>query len=132
MTRILIIDDDEQLRMMLRQFLTRQGYEVEDAPNGENAVRLHRQVAFQLVITDIIMPGKEGLETIKAFRRDSPQVKIIAISGGGRIGPSHYLDTARRLGAHKALPKPFRPTELIAAIEELLGYGQTVLKAVAL
>jgi len=119
-TRILVIDDNEQVRGMLRQMLTRRGYEVEVAPNGENAADLHRSKAFAVVITDIIMPGKEGLETIGEFRRLFPEVKIIAMSGGGQIGLAHYLETAKRMGAHRTMAKPFRSAELVGAIEELL------------
>jgi len=125
-TRILVIDDNEQVRSMLRQMLTKRGFEIEDTPNGENAAELHRRKAFDVVITDIIMPGKEGLETIGEFRRLFPEVKIIAISGGGRIGLAHYLETAKRIGAHKTMAKPFRSVELVKAIEELLeGRGNT-------
>jgi DNA-binding NtrC family response regulator len=119
-TRILVIDDNEQVRSMLGQMLTKRGFEIEVAPNGENAAEMHRRKAFEVVITDIIMPGKEGLETIGEFRRLFPDVKIIAISGGGRIGLAHYLETAKRIGAHKTMAKPFRSAELVRAIEELL------------
>jgi len=118
--RILVIDDNEQVRSMLRQMLTKRGFEIEVAPNGENAADMHKRKAFDVVITDIIMPGKEGLETIGEFRRLFPEVKIIAISGGGRIGLAHYLETAKRIGAHKTMAKPFRSVELVKAIEDLL------------
>ncbi len=125
-TRILVIDDNEQVRSMLEQMLTKRGFEIEVAPNGENAAEMHRRKAFDVVITDIIMPGKEGLETIGEFRRLFPDVKIIAISGGGRIGLAHYLETAKRIGAHKTMAKPFRSAELVKAIEDLLeGRGNT-------
>jgi len=128
MSRILVIDDDELVRRMIREMLTGQGHEVEDLPSGENAVSLQRLKAFELLITDIIMPGKEGLETIRDFRNAFPRVKIIAISGGGRIGFAPYLETARVLGAHKTMAKPFRPAELLGVVEELLGRGWAAAK----
>lgn len=94
MPLILIIDDDDQIREMLRQMLERAGYEVTDAPNGKVAMKLYREQPADLIITDLIMPGKEGIETIIELRRDFPEVKIIAISGGGRIAPRDYLAMA--------------------------------------
>lgn len=85
MTRILVIDDEPQVRAMLRQMLEREGYEVVEAEEGEEGMRRYREQPVDLVITDILMPQKEGIETIRALRRTNPGVKIIAISGGGRM-----------------------------------------------
>jgi DNA-binding NarL/FixJ family response regulator len=80
---------------------------------------LQRQWRAALVITDIIMPEQEGLETIGALRREFPQTKIIAVSGGGRVGPEAYLPVAQDLGAHRIFTKPFKVEEMLQAIQEL-------------
>jgi DNA-binding response OmpR family regulator len=121
MARILVIDDDPQVQDMLKQFLERAGYEVGVAPDGNAGLILHRAHPADLIITDIVMPGKEGLETIMECRRDFPAVRIIAISGGGKIGPHDYLNTARAMGAQRTFSKPFDLQELLAAVRELLS-----------
>ena len=118
MARILVIEDEAEMRELLRQTLESAAHEVRLALDGEEALRLHRAVSAQLVITDIFMPGKEGLETIRAFRREFPQVPVIAISGQPALG--NALDVARRLGAVKTLAKPFHPPELLALVESVL------------
>ncbi|MBE9582675.1 MAG: response regulator [Proteobacteria bacterium] len=120
MSRILVIDDDDQIRAMLQQVLQREEFQVVDAPDGKEGIRLFREEAADLVITDIIMPDKEGIETIMELRRDFPEVKIIAISGGGRVEPSQYLGLAKKLGAQVTLIKPFEREELLAAVHGLL------------
>ena len=121
MSSILIIDDDPQILKMLRQILEREGYEVTEASNGKQGVRLYRKNPADLVITDIIMPEKEGIEIIIELKRDYPDVKIIAISGGGRINPEDYLDIAKKLGAHRIFSKPVERKELLNAVRELIG-----------
>jgi DNA-binding response OmpR family regulator len=120
MKSILIIDDNDQLRSVLREMLETAEYVVMDAPNGEIGARLFRQQPADLVITDIFMPEKEGLQTIRELRRDFPDVKIIAISGGGSRGDLAYLPTAMKLGAHRTLVKPFEMDELLATVDGLL------------
>ena len=120
MARILVIDDDPQIRDVLKQFLEREGYEVAVAPDGNAGLRLHRADSAGLLITDIVMPEKEGLETIMEFRHHFPAVPIIAVSGGGKNGPQDYLNPARALGAQKTFSKPFDFQELLAAVRELL------------
>ena len=122
MARILIIDDDDQFRAMLRTMLEKAGYnDIEEAANGSIGVKLIRQHPFDLVITDIIMPDKEGIEIIAELTRDYPRIKIIAMSGGGRIGPQGYLEMAKYLGASRTLAKPFKHSDLIGAVQELLN-----------
>jgi YesN/AraC family two-component response regulator len=104
--------------------LKRAGHEVVEAPDGIEGIRLYQEKQPHLVITDIVMPKKEGLETILDLRREDPQVKIIAISGGGRIGPESYLDIAEGFGANRILTKPFNNKELLEAIHDLLGKGE--------
>ena len=124
MARILVIDDDPQVRDMLRQFLEWAGYEVRVAPEGSAGLKLHRAQPVDLIITDIVMPGKEGLETILEFRGQFPTVRIIAISGGGKLGPHDYLNTARVIGAQRTFAKPFDLRELLAAVREILPNGK--------
>jgi CheY-like chemotaxis protein len=118
--RILIIDDEDQPRRMLQQVLIRMGYEVVEARDGNEGLQLFRTSPTDLIITDILMPEKEGLETIIDLRREFPAVKIIAISGGGRTGNLNFLEVAKRLGAQRTLQKPFELQEMIAAVRELL------------
>ena len=119
-TRIIIIDDDAQFRKMLQQMLERAGYEVAAAADGRQGEQLYRQQPAALVITDIFMPEKEGIETIKDLKHEFPDVKIIAISGGGRNNGMRYLKHAERFGAERILEKPFERQELLQAIQELL------------
>lgn len=120
MARILIIDDEDQSRNMLSQALTRAGHEVFAASDGSEGIELFRSVMADLVITDILMPGKEGLETIIELRRDFSEVKIIAMSGGGRTGNLNFLDIAERLGAQRTLQKPFHLQEVFQLVQEVL------------
>jgi len=122
MARILLIDDDDQFRTLLRKMLEKAGYnDIEEANDGSVGVKLFRQHPFDLVITDIIMPDKGGIETIIELTGDYPQLKIIAMSGGGRVGPQDYLETAKRLGASRTLAKPFNYSELVETVHELLS-----------
>lgn len=120
MARILIIDDNTPTRQMLRQALERAGYEVTDAPDGRAGVQLQRTIPADVIITDILMPEQEGLETIRELRRDFPTAKIIAMSGGGQIGSASFLTIAERLGARRALQKPFGLQEMLDVVEEML------------
>jgi len=117
---ILVIDDDEVIRSLLRSLLERDGYDVMEAENGKIGLKLIRENGADLVITDLIMPEKEGIETIRELRRDFSDVKIIAISGGGTIGPETYLQMAKGMGAHRVFEKPFKLKEMSEAIRELL------------
>jgi CheY-like chemotaxis protein len=121
MAHILIIDDDHQFRTMLCQLIERNGHKVTEASGGEEGIRLYRKNPADLVITDIIMPGKDGIETIQELKKDFPHIKIIAISGGGRLGPKDYLHLAKMLGAQRILSKPIELANLSKAIEELLA-----------
>ncbi|MDD2943537.1 MAG: response regulator [bacterium] len=122
---VLVVDDDELVRDMLFQVLSDNGYHVELASSGEEALGLLGQRDVQVCLSDIIMPDCDGLELIPQIRRKFPDIHIIAISGGGRIGPESYLATARRLGASKVLCKPFDGAILLAEIRDLLGQAVT-------
>lgn len=120
MKRILVIDDEDQVRSMLRMTLEDAGYEVEEAPDGEIGLGIFRKKPTDLIITDILMPEKEGIETILELRRDFPDTKIIAISGGGRFkSPNTFLTMAEHFGADRSFVKPIAHKELLAAVKEL-------------
>jgi DNA-binding response OmpR family regulator len=120
--RILVIDDDDQMRTLLRQVMEWAGYEVIVAGDGREGMQKQRKNAADLVITDLIMPEQEGLETITSLKKEYPGIKIIAISGGGRIGPEAYLPAAQELGADRVFSKPFDVRELAEAVKELLSH----------
>jgi len=121
MAHILIIDDDVKFLKMFRQMLERDGHKVMAAPNGEIGAKLFREKPTDLIITDIFMPEKDGIETIIGLKQEFIGVKIIAISGGGRKGNFHYLETAEALGADRSFTKPFERQEMLDAIQELVG-----------
>ncbi|MEE8398539.1 MAG: response regulator [Desulfobacterales bacterium] len=119
--RILVIDDEPKMRKMLRQMLEKKGHDVIEAADGNEGVRSYRENLPDIVITDLIMPDKEGVETIIELRDAFPDVKIIAISGGGKNTPESYLQSARELGAMRTFAKPINMTELTDAVDELLA-----------
>lgn len=121
MPHVLLIDDDDLLRKVLRTALEQMGHTVVEARNGAEGLELHAREAVDLVITDLIMPDKEGLETILELRRKQPGVKIIAMSGGGRIMAGNYLQMAGQMGAQRVLAKPFGASDLAAAINSVLS-----------
>ena len=119
MARILVIDDEEMVRQTYRLTLELSGYEVTEATNGVDGVDKYRDDPADLVITDIKMEPKNGLEVIRELRADLPEVRIIAITG---FDPP-ALDTAMDLGAGRVFTKPLKMDELLTAIEELLKDG---------
>ena len=121
MRKILIIDDEPFILSMLKKMMERAGYEVELAENGSTGLKLFQLNRPDLVITDIIMPEKEGLGTIREMKAIKPDLKIIAISGGGRVSADDYLNTARMFGADRIFQKPFKQSEIVGAVNELLG-----------
>jgi DNA-binding response OmpR family regulator len=121
MARILVIDDDCAARETIVQVLEEGGYEVTSAEDGRRGLVSFRREPPDLVITDIIMPEKEGIQTITEMRGERPDAKIIAISGGGRIGNTDFLRIARHLGAMDVIPKPFDPDDLLNRVERCLG-----------
>ena len=120
MARILVIDDDSAIRSVVRRGLERAGHEVTEAPDGDAGLKSFRTRNTDLVITDIIMPEREGVETIMALRKEFPALKIIAMSGGGG-GSADFLSIAKKLGARRTLAKPFGHRELLDAVEEVLA-----------
>ena len=121
MSKILVIDDDDFLTGMIIQLLSKAGYEVECATDGKRGLRLLETNSYDLIVTDIVMPEKEGLETILDIRKMRKTVPIIAISGGGRLGPDHYLGVALEFGADYAFKKPFETEPFLGAVRECLS-----------
>ena len=120
MARILIIDDESQIRSMLRLMLERVGYEIAEAPDGIEGIRRYRENPADLIITDLIMPNKDGIGMIIDLKKEFPKVKIIAMSGGGVNRPEGYLDGAKKLGATRTLTKPIDRDEMLKAVKETL------------
>jgi len=120
MTRILIIDDEESNRFTVREILELNGHDVVEASNGDEGIALQKAEPFDLVITDIVMPKKEGIETIIELRRDYPHLKIIAISGHGSSSFQDLLKKAENSGATGVLAKPFGEEALLKAVNNCL------------
>ena len=120
MKSILVIEDNENMLRMLTDLLSRTGYQVLTAIDGVEGMKTYRSARPDLVLTDIIMPDKEGLEVIMELCREVPRPKIIAMSGGGMMDPRTYLSLAEKLGADEVLQKPFHPSDLLAMVEKLL------------
>jgi len=121
MKRILVVDDNEPFRRMVGKMLEGAGYTVVVAGDGLAALAIFRQQPIDLVLTDLIMPEKEGLETILELRKLAANIKIIAMSGGGRVDADDYLPLATAFGAVRTLAKPFLAAELLAAVADVLA-----------
>lgn len=120
MATILIIDDDRMFREMLRQLLEKNGYDVLEADGGDSGLRQFQDLSPDLVVCDLIMPDKEGMETMQEMRKINRDIPIIAVTGGGRVGPEIYLMLAEAMGAQKAFSKPFVSQEFLEAIAACL------------
>jgi CheY-like chemotaxis protein len=120
MKRILVIDDNQEILDIISKVLSKAGYAVSSTTKGEDGARLFRQEPFDLIITDIIMPEKGGIDLIIDLKNEFSDVKIIAISGGGINEPGKYLDLAYALGATITLSKPFSNKDLLAKVSEAL------------
>jgi CheY-like chemotaxis protein len=121
MPSVLIVDDEAQIRQLIRTTFEEAGYRVSEASNGKEALAQYRLAPTDVVITDILMPDQDGLECITTLRRESPNVKIIAITGDSNmIGVLDFLDVAKMLGADGTLQKPFEMKALVEAAESAL------------
>ncbi|MBX3179300.1 MAG: response regulator [Candidatus Hydrogenedentes bacterium] len=126
MARILVIDDHYAMRQTIREILEVEGHEVIEAPEGDSGIQMQQRTPADLVITDIFMPHKEGMTTIRELRAANPALPIIAMSGGTRDlhAPEGFIDLARRFGATGTLTKPFQIAELLLAVGQALGAEQ--------
>jgi CheY-like chemotaxis protein len=124
MPGVLIVEDDKELREMLKIALLRRGFTVLEAENGKDAITHFKPSLTDLVVTDLIMPEEDGLKVVIKLRELKPTIKIIAISGGGKVGPGSYLNLAKALGADAIYSKPFSINDLTAKIEQLLDNEQ--------
>jgi len=121
MARVLLIEDDNNFRKMLKMTLAQAGHEVVEASDGGQGIDFYRRQPADLVITDIIMPKKEGTETIIQLKNEFPDVKIIAISGGGLNRSNGYLKVADILGVDRTFSKPFDISEFLQTVEAVLA-----------
>lgn len=129
MPKILVIDDEEDIRDVLKDLLELEGYEIELAADGNAGIKRFRESNPDLIIIDVVMPHKDGVAVIKEIRKEHPSVKIIAISGGGKLNPVNYLPEAISTtvylaaadvaGANLTLTKPFNKEELLNAVRSL-------------
>jgi len=121
MAHILVTDDDADLRSTLEKLLKLRGYSVHVGRDGLEGAKLLSQNRYDLLITDIVMPNQEGLESIIQARKRYPELKIIAMSGAGKTSTEVYLRVAKNVGAHAVFQKPWNPREMLAKVEELVG-----------
>jgi DNA-binding response OmpR family regulator len=124
MPGVLIVEDDKELREMLKLALLRRNFTVLEAENGKVAITHFKPLITDVVVTDLIMPEEDGLKVVIKLRELKPSIKIIAISGGGKVGPGSYLNLAKALGADATYSKPFSINEVVIKIEELLNSKQ--------
>lgn len=123
--RVLLIEDDDVLLRALGRAFQQAGCQVTGARDGDEGMARFAERTPDLVITDVLMPNREGVETILAMKARAPEVKILAISGGGRLGADEVLGLVSRLGADAVLPKPFRSAEILAAAGRLLDGAES-------
>jgi DNA-binding NtrC family response regulator len=121
MNRVLIIDDDESVLAATTRILTDAGYDIMTASGGCQGIETLRETTVDLVITDVFMADMDGMEVIREIRRNSPDTKVIAISGGSAVFSENYLPYAEKLGAQCSLEKPFSSADLLAAMQGLLS-----------
>jgi len=121
MQNILVIDDDKLMCLALAKILISAGYNVVQASDGEEGLKLYRTQDFDLVITDLIMPDKEGIQIIRELRKENSRIRIIAMSAGGRGGATDYLKWARLMGAKQCLSKPIKREDLLDAVQAVLA-----------
>ena len=120
MVSILLVDDDDQFLPLLSKVLKHAGYQVREATDGQQALRFYESEPTDVVITDLVMPGKEGLEMIVELKRSHPKAKIIAMSGAAQEVLGDYLKMAQAFGAQRVLAKPFSDQEILEAISQVL------------
>ena len=119
--KILLVEDDEVFHAVIAPALSKQGHEVTSVLSGEDALEKIRAGKFDLILVDILMPNKDGIDTIQEIRDTDVDVKIIAISAGGKVGYSSFLELAQTVGANACLEKPFTPPVLLEKIKEVMN-----------
>lgn len=124
MKHVLIVDDDDQIRGMLCETFTQAGYDILSASNGLEALDIVNELPCDIIVADILMPEKEGIEMIMELRLQRPDMPVIAMSGGGHVGAGKYLDIAERLGVKATFQKPFDRRKLLRAVKEILAEGE--------
>jgi CheY-like chemotaxis protein len=129
--QVLVIDDDVAVRQTIALLLEDVGIEVVQAADGKEGLRAFQRSLPDLIVTDIIMPEKEGIQTIIDIRKTDRNLPIIAISGGGRVGNTDFLEIAARLGATTTLPKPFDPEVLVGLVHRLVAEAKAKIAAPA-
>ena len=117
---ILLIDDDPLVRLIGSQMLTQAGYRVSVAEDGDDGIKQIASRPFDLVITDLIMPNKEGVETIREIKQRWPDIPMIAISSGGQLDVGYYLPLAKAMGASAVMQKPLRKETFLPLVEQTL------------
>ena len=122
MAKILVIDDDDAVRSVIRRVLERDGHVVVEAPEGGRGIELLREHHADIVITDIFMPGQDGIVTLRQIRNEFPQLKVIVVSGGDRTGRLDLRKDAELFGAVRTVRKPFTATEIVTVVAEILGH----------
>jgi len=122
--RVLVVDDNSDMRSFLKLVLERAGFEAQVAADGQRALDLQRERPADVLITDIFMPESDGIELIARFKSGFPQVKIIAMSGGGHVSKKDYLPVAKEIGADGVLQKPFAAETLVRMLRELVATGR--------
>ncbi len=120
MAYILVVDDDAAIRKLMKTLLSAEGHEVRESSSGVGVVEQHCRTPFDLIVLDIIMPDKEGLETLMELRRCEHKTNVLAVSGGGYGGVLDFLPVAEKMGATKVLKKPFSREDFLVACRELL------------
>jgi CheY-like chemotaxis protein len=123
MARILVVDDDPQIRLLVRAWLESDRHEVVEAMNGRDGLRIYRETRPDLVITDVFMPEKEGLGLIRGLRSQDRDAKIIAMSGGSKLPVGDCLELAQMLGASAVFAKPFTANDLYEAVSKVLRHS---------
>ncbi len=119
MAKILVIDDEKIVRMAIIHKLKKEGHEVIEAEDGEEGIEKYREDPADLIITDIIMPNKEGFETIRELNEEFPDAKIVAMSGGGKISSENYLDIAKKFNVVDVFEKSFEWEEMLKIVRKL-------------
>ena len=120
MAKILIVDDSFSARKFIAHLLKNAGHEITEAEDGQTCLKIVKEQKLDLIVLDIVMPEKEGIETILEFRRLFPEARIVAVSGGGKIDADSYLNLARRIGAVATLTKPFSWSQLLDVVQKAL------------